>query len=224
MKRVVFDIETVGCALEDLDERSREYFLQFCDSVEGVQKVREQLNCYPLTAQVVALAMMDADSEKGAVYYQNAQTDARRIQEEGVCYIPCSEKEILEHFWKQIERFDQFVTFNGRTFDCPFVMIRSAIHGIECCRNLLPYRYSSSVHVDLADQLSFYDAFRRKFPLHLWCQALGVESPKTGGIDGHRVSDFFSLGHYLDIARYCLKDVRATRELFWKWERFLCGE
>ncbi len=223
MSRVVFDIETVGCALEDLDDRSREYFLQFCDSVEGVQKVREQLNCYPLTAQVVALAMMDADHEKGAVYYQCADMDARNFKEKGICYIPCSEREILEHFWKQIERFDQFVTFNGRAFDCPFLMIRSAVQGVSCRRNLVPYRYSSSVHIDLADQVSFYDAFRRKFPLHLWCQAFGILSPKSQGIDGHRVPELFVTGEYESIARYCLKDVQATRELFRKWERFLCA-
>ncbi|HSA31780.1 MAG TPA: ribonuclease H-like domain-containing protein [Candidatus Omnitrophota bacterium] len=221
MNRVVFDIETVGCALEDLDERSRDYFLQFCDSVEGVQKVREQLNCYPLTAQIVALAMMETDHDRGAVYFQHGG-NTKAFKEGGFAYIPCSEMQILEHFWKQMERFEQFITFNGRMFDCPFLMIRSAVRGIPCARNLLPYRYSSSLHIDLADQLSFYDAFRRKFPLHLWCEALGVESPKAHGVDGHRVPDLFAAGEYESIARYCLRDVHSTRELFRKWERFLC--
>ncbi len=221
MRAVVFDIETVGCEFDDLDTRSQEYFLRFCHSGEEVREAKEGLSFYPLTAEVVALAMLDAETREGAVYFQAPGHQGVSFKDGEVRFFGGDERMIVTRFWQQLSRFDQFVTFNGRHFDGPFLMIRSAILGVRVGSNLVPYRYSAERHVDLADQLSCYDSLRRRFPLHFWCQAFGIESPKMGGVDGHGVGDLFRQGHYEEIARYCLGDVRATCALFDHWKRYM---
>ena len=46
-----------------------------------------------------------------------------------VYYKGLSEKEMLESFWRVAKYVDQFITFNGRNFDVPFLMMRSAMLG-----------------------------------------------------------------------------------------------
>ena len=43
-------------------------------------------------------------------------------------------------------------------FDCPFLMMRSAILGVKPTRNLMPNRYYMT-HIDLLDQLTFMALF-----------------------------------------------------------------
>jgi len=221
MKSIVFDIETVGVDFESLDEISQNYFLKFADSEQKKQEVNQSLSFYPLTAKIIAIAMLEVETQKGAVYFENRGKENVRLQEQGIHYISATEKEILLFFWRQLRRYDQFVTFNGRIFDCPFIMLRSAMHQIRAEKNLMPYRYNSSIHIDLADQLSFYDALRRKFPLHMWCKAFGIPSSKEDGICGLEVKEYYQNERYLDIARYCLKDVRVTKDIYLAWKKCL---
>jgi len=216
MRTVVFDIETVGCDLDQLDSVSQEYFLRFAEQ-EDIQRVGDSLSFYPLTAQIVAIGMMDARSREGAVYFQDQDSGIRKSHEEGFYFYAGDERWILESFWRQIRRYDVFVTFNGRMFDCPFVMIRSAIHGLKAERNLVPYRYSTEHHIDLADQLSFYGCLARRFSLHMWCRAFGIPSPKEGGVSGLEVKELFLRQRYSEIARYCSDDVVATGRLYERW-------
>src|SRR5204863_7399385 len=80
------------------------------------------------------------------------------------------ESYVRTSFWEAISHYDQFVTFNGRSFDCPFIALRSAILGISATRNLMPYRYDSKEHFDLLEQLTFYGA-TKKFNLDFYCKA-----------------------------------------------------
>ncbi len=222
MKRIVVDIETVGQDFDLLDETSQEYFLKFADSEEKIEEAKNSLSFYPLTAQVVTIGMLEVESEEGAVYFQTDAEAATKFKEGAVHYIICQdEKEILNHFWTQMNRYDQLISFNGRLFDCPFLMIRSAIQQIRTTKNLMPNRYNSGFHVDLADQLTFYDAMRRKFSLHMWCKAFGIKSSKEDGVTGLQVKDLYKEKKFNEIARYCLRDVQATKELFQYWEKYL---
>ena len=222
MPKIVFDIETVGDDFETLDQTGQEYFLKFAKTPEEVEEAKASLNFFPLTAQIVAIGMTEVETEQSVVYFQNGGSQQKEKFVEGsITYISGSEKDILNYFWKQIVRFTPFITFNGRVFDCPFVMLRSAMNHVKPTMNLMPYRYNHTPHVDLADQLSFYDALRRKFGLHMWCQAFEIESPKQDGITGLHVKDMYKAGRYHDIARYCIRDVIATKKLYQYWEQYL---
>ena len=221
MSAIIFDIETVGHDFELLDDTSKEYFLKYADTDEKVQEAKDSLSFYPLTAQIVAIGMLDASSAKGFVYYQNGGGKPEKFTEGDTIYISGTEKDILSNFWSQLKNYSQFVTFNGRVFDCPFVMLRSAINQIRTTKNLMPYRYGHNMHVDLADQMTFYDAMRRRFSLHMWCEAFGIKSPKEEGITGLQVKGLYKSGQYKDIARYCMRDIVATKQLYLYWRNYI---
>lgn len=224
MPRLIFDIETVGTDFDSLDDKSREYLLAYADSPEKETEVREGLSFSPLTGEIVAIGILNPDTGKGAVHFQSPGSKLDKTEEKDVQYVPHSgknpEKEVLEEFWEVIRYYNQFITFNGRGFDCPYLMIRSAIHKIKPPKNLMPYRYGEE-HTDLFDRLSFFGAVRRRMNLHLWCRAFDIESPKSKGITGDDVGRLFKEKKFLDIARYCADDLRATRKLFEYWEKYI---
>lgn len=219
MSRVVFDIETLGKDFDSLDEPTREYLMRWASTEDEQQDVRDSLSFYPHTAEIIALGMYNVDSRKGTVYYHSPGGKDTDSSEGDIAYQVCDEKTMLENFWAVIGKYDKFITFNGRGFDCPFIMVRSAVHKLRPTRDLMPNRYSGP-HIDLFDQLSYFGATRRKFSLDMWCRTLGITSPKDEGVKGEDVRELYSRGRYLDIARYCGRDVIATGELFKQWEKY----
>jgi uncharacterized protein YprB with RNaseH-like and TPR domain len=219
-KRIVVDIETVGKDFDSFDEITREYLLKFAESDEEIQAVKEGMGFSPLTGEIVAIGMLNPETDKGVVYYRSPDTPQDDLEEEGIEYIADTEEGILTRFWDTVRHYDQFITFNGRSFDAPFLLIRSAFHRIKPTKDLMPNRYNLS-HADLLDLLTFYGAVRRKFSLHMWCKAFGIKSPKEEGVTGYEVSDLFKQGQYLDIAKYCVGDLYATKDLFNYWHRYV---
>jgi DNA polymerase elongation subunit (family B) len=225
MSRIIFDIETVGADFDSLEPSTQEYLLKWAETKEEKEKVKESLSFYPLTAEIITIGMLNPDSNKGVVYFQTPGDLLLPFEEDGIRFECGTEKEILEKFWSTIKTYDQFVTFNGRTFDCPFIMIRSAVNKIKPSRDLMPNRYNGA-HIDLMDLLSFYGASKRRFSLDMWCKTFGIKSPKAANESGEKISgaevkDLFSSKRYVDIARYCAGDVRATRELLFVWENYI---
>ncbi|BCB95086.1 hypothetical protein JZK55_00080 [Dissulfurispira thermophila] len=225
MKRIIFDIETVGIDFNSLDTSTQQYLLKWAETEEEEDRVRESLSLYPLTGEIVAIGMLNPDSNKGAVYFQTPEDMLLPFEENGIRFESGTEKEIIEKFWSAVKTYDQFITFNGRTFDCPFIMIRSAVNRIKPSRDLMPNRYNGT-HIDLLDQLTFYGASKRRFSLDMWCKTFGIKSPKSANesgevITGYEVKDLFKSGRYVDIARYCARDLIATKELFLIWENYI---
>lgn len=222
MAKIIFDIETVGAKIESFDEMTQEYLLKYAKTDEEEQTVRDSLSFYPVTAQIVTIAMLEVESEKAFVVYEIPNQAPSKTTLDKVEYVSVgNEKQLLEMFWARMEKYDQFVTFNGRAFDCPFIMVRSAIHRLKASKNLMPDRFRSNAHIDLMEKLTFQGAVRKRFSLHMWCTAFGIKSPKEDGITGLDVKGLFEQGQYLDIARYCLGDVYATKELFGYWDKYI---
>lgn len=219
MTRVVYDIETVGVEFETLDEKQKACFLQWASSDEEKERVKTQTAFYALTGKVVAIAMVNPDTGRGRVYgvghEESFEDDATEF-----IFVP-DEKTLLRHFWEDAASYQQFVTFNGRTFDAPYILLRSAVNRLKPSRDIMGYRYRSVPHLDLADQMSFFGATRRHFPLHFYCKAFDIESPKDDGMNGLDVSPYFAQGRIKEIAQYCLGDVVATAELLEYWDDFL---
>lgn len=220
MKRVIFDIETVGKEFDSLDETIQEYLLRWADTEEKEEEVKEKLGLYPITGEIVAIGLLDPDTMKGKVYFQAPIVDPfLPFEEDGIWYETGTEEEILRRFWDNIKDCDQIITFNGRGFDCPFILIRSALYKIKPSRDLMPNRYNSS-HTDLLDQLTFYGV-TRKYSLDVWCRFFGIRSPKEEGISGVNLKELFQKGQYLEIARYCARDLIATKKLFDFWDQYI---
>jgi len=227
--KLVIDIETVGVDFDSLDETSQKqlenYFSYTSKDDEEAEGKKDKLGFWPLTGEVVVIGCLNPDTDKGMVFVNINKT---KLPEEidGIQIETGDEKQILELFWETAKKYNTFITFNGRGMDAPFLMIRSAIHGIRPSKNLLKNRYSSyqdydAMHIDLADQLTFYGAMRKPFSLHFWTRAFGITSPKEEGISGDDVKRLYTEGKVKDIVKYNIRDIRATAELYKRWERYL---
>ena len=234
MNKIIFDIETVGENFDELDATTQDVLTRWIKKESGnedeyqdaLRDVKEGLGFSPLTGEIVAIGVLDCEKNKGAVYFQSPGEDMKEIEENGIKYKPMSEKEMLESFWNGAKNYEEFVSFNGRAFDVPFLMVRSAIHGIRPTKDLLSNRYVNgqkfaSKHIDLLDQLTFYGAVRKKGNLHLWSRAFGIESPKAQGITGDDVSRLFKEKKFLEIAKYNVGDLMATKQLYEYWEKYI---
>ena len=234
MSKLIFDIETIGDNFDDLDSATQEALTRWIkkdseneeEYAKALEELKSGLGFSPLTGQIVAIGVLDYEKNQGVVYFQAPGENLKDFQEENITFKPCSEKEMLENFWKGVEKYNEFITFNGRGFDAPFLAVRSAVHKIKATKDLMSNRYLNSqkfgaTHIDLFDQLTFYGAVRRKGGLHLWCRAFGITSPKAQGVTGDDVASLFKEKKYKEIARYNVGDLTATKELYDYWKNYI---
>jgi uncharacterized protein YprB with RNaseH-like and TPR domain len=232
---LVFDIETVGEDFDALDPATRDNLTRWIkreSAFEGEAKyrallgeVKEGLGLSPLTGRIAALGVYDTEKHQGVVYFSAPDVELKEYREENFLFKPRTEGEMLQAFWEGVKNYKEVVSFNGRGFDVPFMMIRSAANAIKPSVDLMAKRYLDSRgqairHVDLFDQLSFYGAVRRKGSLHLFCRAFGIKSPKANGITGEEVNKLFKEKKYQEIAEYNSWDLIATAELFKVWQEY----
>ncbi|HEX5134849.1 MAG TPA: hypothetical protein VFW81_05610, partial [Thermoanaerobaculia bacterium] len=141
MATVVFDIETVGLPWEGLDDGQRTYLTKWARSDEERVRIPESLSLWPLTGKIVVLAMVNPDSGRGRVWYEKSDGRLEETSADGLfTFVGDTETAFLAEFWSAISKFDRFVSFNGRCFDGPFLMLRSASLGIRVTKNLCGYR------------------------------------------------------------------------------------
>ena len=237
MARLVFDIETSALPLDQFDEAQKEYLFRECERIADEtarstrrEEIQRQCSLWPFTAQVVCIAMLNADSARGKVLFTATDYEEPAGQGGAVEFVSClDEAELLTSFWDVARHYDTIVTFNGRGFDVPFIYLRSALLRVPITRkDWLGYRYQTEPHCDLAEQLTFYgvsgrDGAARRFNLDFYCKAFGIESPKSHGVTGMDVSALLAAGRFRDIAEYCLRDVNATVLLYQIWKERLEG-
>ncbi|HET7711138.1 MAG TPA: ribonuclease H-like domain-containing protein, partial [Thermoanaerobaculia bacterium] len=221
MKKLVIDIETVGTPWEEHDPYVREYLIKGMSEAEAEEEKRRGA-LSPFTGHIVAIGVVNAETGRSCALFEvPGQQELITRREGNRTLISGSEKDILERFWDFLGKNDRFISFNGRQFDGPFLMIRSAIHGVTPKRDLVGNRYRFHPNCDLREALNFSGTlnFRQiRFNLDLACKSFGIISSKTEGMDGRSVETLYRAGRYEDTATYCLEDVRATCELYLKLE------
>src|SRR5229473_3881363 len=237
MANLVFDIESSALPLDRFDEAQQEYLFRECQKISEEQarlarraEIEKQCSLWPFTAQVICIAMLNADTSRGKVLF-TADDHEPEVAEAGpVEFVPClDEAELLAAFWDVARHYDTIVTFNGRGFDVPFIYLRSALGRIPISRkDWLGYRFQTEPHCDLAEQLTFYgvsgrEGAARRFNLDFYCKAFGIESPKSFGVTGRDINSLLAEGRYREIAEYCLRDVKATLLLYQIWKERLAG-
>jgi 3'-5' exonuclease len=234
---LVFDIETSALPLENFDEAQQEYLFRESEKIADEigretrrAELRQMFNLWPFTAHVVCITMLNAETQRGQSLFLAEDFEEEADESAPVKFIPCADEiELLTQFWEAAKKFDSIVTFNGRGFDVPFIYLRSAILNVPISKkNWLGYRYATEPHCDLAEQLTFYsvsgrDGAARRFNMDFYCKAFGIESPKSHGVTGMDVNTLMAEGKYREIAEYCLRDVRATVELYKIWKERLAG-
>lgn len=217
MATLVFDIKTVAESWSSFDSVAQNSLTKWITSTtEPPEKhdkeltvVKDQLVFSPLTAQIVSLGMYDVERKLGAVYYVGDGL-GQSCSEGDFTFKERTEKELLEDFWEGARSYDVFVTFNGRAFDVPFLIHRSAMLGVRPDTALLGPRFINKqtlpYHVDLLEELTFYGAMKRQ-SLHMYCRAYGIKSPTEEGGEA--------------VTKHTSRDVIATTELYQKWKQYL---
>lgn len=80
MSRIIFDIETVGKDFESLDKPTQGYLLRYAETEDEKEEVKDSLSFYPLTAEIVAIGMLDADTQKGSVFFRLQATPCSHLK------------------------------------------------------------------------------------------------------------------------------------------------
>jgi predicted PolB exonuclease-like 3'-5' exonuclease len=134
------------------------------------------------------------------------------------------ERHLLDGFSRLVGRARPLlVSYNGRSFDLPVIVMRSLCHAIS-----LPWyyrdrdvrhRYSEDGHLDLCDWLADHGAARAG-KLDAVARLIGL--PGKLGVDGSQVEGLFHAGRLDAIQRYCLADVAQTALLLLRF-RLLQG-
>jgi 3'-5' exonuclease len=215
MATIAFDIEVAGFPWEEVDEITRGYLLNRARDERAREAVPERMALYPGLGKVIAIGMWNLEMQRGLILLEGDREEPHEWER-----VPHSdifrgeERDLLERFWQIVERKQpRLVSYNGRGYDGPILMIRSAQLGVAPTKNLVPNRYRVGEHTDLMDLFSFMGSWRERYSLDYWCRRFDVESPK-GSIDGSQVARAYREGRIDEIGEYCLRDVRATGELY----------
>lgn len=237
MATLVFDIETTAQPVENFDAAQQEYLFRDAEKLADPtakaakrEELTKFMSLWPFTSQVVCIAMLNAETGRGQSIFIAEDYEETDDASAPVKFVPVAdETELLAAFWDVAKHYDHVVTFNGRGFDVPFIYLRSAVLNVPISKkNWLGYRFATEPHCDLAEQLTFYSVggqggAARRFNLDFYCKAFGIESPKSAGVTGMDVKDLMEAGKFREIAEYCLRDVRATVELYQIWKERLAG-
>ena len=218
---IVYDIEVAGFAWDEVDEITRGYLLEREHDTQARETVPERTALVPGLGKIVAIGMWLVGEDRGLLLQEGPDQDERTMEKvPGAKIFRGSERRILEKFWQTVTHKAQgqpsrLVTYNGRSYDGPMLMIRSAQLGLPAERDLVGYRYDIADHCDLQDVLTFMGSTYPRYSLDFWCRRFEIESPK-GKIDGSQIARAYRQGRIDDIGEYCLRDVRATAELYSK--------
>ena len=212
---VAFDIEVAGLEWEEVNEATRHYLM--ARKKRGVEEdIQNRLALVRGLGRVVSIGMWNLAKDQGAVLVHGSGCKWEDFDEvPGTKVFRGNERELLTEFWRLATEWGTVVTYNGRGYDGPVLLTRSAMLDVTPSRQLAGYRYSVREHCDLMEVLNFMGAARESYSLDYWCRRFGVESPK-GKMDGSMVAQKARAGRYDEIAEYCLRDTRATADLFQK--------
>lgn len=125
------------------------------------------------------------------------------------------EREILEEFWeiaKGEHRDWCYVTFNGLSFDLPYILKRSLYLGVPPTTTLPLRRYAPGEHFDVMQVLANWDR-RDAIRLDVVAELFGMEK-RPKGIDGSEVYRLWTEGRRAEIEEYCLNDVQLIYDIY----------
>lgn len=209
MADLALDIETVGPDWTEIDEPTREYMTARWErreiTLESDEERSRQCAVELGLSRVVAVGMWNPATDNGCAWVVSPDGPIDGIE------VQPSEAELLATVWPLLGRH-RLVTFNGRTFDGPVLMVRSAQLGVPITRNLVPYRYDLSDHCDLMDVLTFWGTVRDVRGMDFWCRRFGVEG--KGDVSGGDVAALYQAREFETIGRYVMDDARRTARLF----------
>lgn len=129
------------------------------------------------------------------------------------------ERIILAEFWQYLNGFnltgDIIIGHNIMDFDLPFIVQRSIVSGVS---PTVDFYFGKYRRAPVFDTMRVWDCWKwgNSTSLKKLAFALGLECPKSGGINGENLYEAFCEGRFEEIYRYCMRDVKVTRNVWRK--------
>lgn len=168
---------------------------------EQKKKVMSELALSPMTGKIITIGMMD---DTGKLFQLSPELDEERM---------------LTKFWTEFgEIFEnnakvKLVSFNGKKFDLPFLLIRTAklmIQKPESLDLFIPSdylkKYDTQFHFDLYE--NHFSAF--KGGLKAWASFFLDADYESGA----QVAEMYESGRYSEIVEYNYRDLLRTKGLY----------
>jgi len=187
------DIEPVSAPANYKDEAKIAAYV-----ADAMAKQRDKAGLYPYTARVIALGWCYEGDETAQVHIANGDA---------------MEREILAEFWGRVwdrrtNAVESLVTFNGRSFDLPVLMVRSRLLGVPYpALNIDRYR---SPHPDILKILTFDGALDYR-SLTWFAKRFGLNTDDA--FSGKEIAELHAVGNWDAIKKHCESDVLLTRQL-----------
>lgn len=129
------------------------------------------------------------------------------------------ERKILTDWWEFMRTFnvtrDLIIGHNIINFDLPFIIQRSIVLNIQPTVKFALKRYQNAPIYDTMQIWKFWgNQGGPGSTLNNLSIALGLESPKAEGIAGDKVYDEYLAGNHKQLYEYCMRDVKATRNVY----------
>lgn len=128
-----------------------------------------------------------------------------------------NEAQTLASFWRLIQNFDVrrdlFIGHNILDFDLPFIVKRLIILQTQPSLSIPFRRYQRQ---PIFDTMWEWNCWQKRIKLDELTSALSIACPKSEAMDGSKVYDAYLAGRHEDIASYCMRDVEAVREVYYR--------
>lgn len=129
--------------------------------------------------------------------------------------IDLPEHDALGVFWDSLARGDRIVGFGIKSFDWPWLLMRSAVHGIVPPVKFRAGPYDTRDMVDLQDHLSHYGRFAMAgWSLSAYARLFGCPTEPVGS--GAQVGEWVAAGDHESIRQHCEADLAMTA---WLWDK-----
>lgn len=218
-KRIFLDIETLPAG-EDFRARVEEDVARELADQEVamvgpeldalVEERFRNLALRPEYGRILAIGLIVEDGDR--IVHQGV---IGRDRDTGCFHL--DEKRTLRSFWKLLNGFnlyqDLLVGHNILDFDLQFLCKRSVINRVKPSIDICFARYRQR---PVYDTMWEWNHWRKCTSLNEVAEVLGIESPKTDGLDGGKVYDAYREGRHEKIALYCMRDVECTREVYYR--------
>ncbi len=217
---LIFDIETVGIPFADIAAESQRYLLERLERAEtptDQEAAKQKTGLYPLFGYVGAIGLLDT-RQKGTVLLLNKSAVTMEDQRFS-CEVFSTEKELLTRFWEIAAKYQRFVTYNGLSFDWPFLVFRSGVNRVKVSVPIRPWNKDEN-NLDLAVEIP---PSRTMYKLSEVTKAMGLSNPKEAGVNGGDVTALFAAGQQSVVAQYVARDVSSTEQLYELWRTYLAG-
>ncbi len=200
MRKIFLDIETLPPDREAMEATAN---LEKCDDKDFRKLALKAEKGRILTIGVII-------EEDGEVTHQGL---FGRDRTTGMFHV--DEAKTLRCFWNLIgkvrENNDLLIGHNILDFDLPFLIKRSIINRVKPPQ-ISFRRYQKN---PIYDTMWEWSLWAHRISLNDVAEAIGVQSSKTGDIDGSQIYDYYSAGRHEEIGLYCMRDVECTREVYY---------